>query len=133
MYQRSPSRTALVRTVAMGLLLCVVFAASSCSDVEFIEQLTIVNETDYPANVAVADGRRNGWLILTTSNKQSTTTVEQVIDQGEVWTFRWDYAGRHEEEVEVNRDDLERSDWRVEVPQSFHDALQELGIPPPPE
>jgi hypothetical protein len=55
-----------------------------------------------------------------------------VIDQGDVWVFRFDYAGKHEEEIEISRSELVRMDWTVEVPQSFGDALHGLGVEPPP-
>jgi hypothetical protein len=49
-----------------------------------------------------------------------------------MWVFRFDYADKHQEEVEVTRPDLERNDWTVEVPQSFEQRLRDLGVTPPP-
>ena len=70
--------------VAMALLL------GGCSGVSFIDNVTIVNETEYPANDEVTNENRDGWLALTVVVPQSTRTVEAVIDQGEVWIFRFD-------------------------------------------
>lgn len=68
---------------------------------------------------------------MTVVEEQSTKPVERVIDQGDVWIFRFDYAG-YEEELEVSRRELERNRWTVEVPQSFEQRLRQLGVPPPP-
>lgn len=113
-------------------LLCVVLLVGACSEVSLVDEIRFVNETDYPAHVAVSDGSRRSWLGLTVAQRDRETTVEAVIDQGAVWTFRFDYAGRHREELEVSRSDLVRADWTVEVPQSFGDSLQRLGVEPPP-
>ena len=104
----------------------------ACSDVSFVGELTFINETDYPAHVEVSDASREGWLNLTIAQRDQETTVREVIDQGEVWVFRFDYAGKHEQELEVSRSELVRLDWTVEVPQNFGDTLRQLGVEPPP-
>jgi len=116
--------------------LCVLAAAGStllgaCSGPDFVERVTFVNDGEYSAHIEVTDGQRNGWIGLTTVRPESTTTVERVIDQGEMWVFRFEYAG-YGEEVRIPRRDLERSAWRVEIPDSYAAALRSLGIPPPP-
>jgi len=114
-----------------SLLLAMLFV-SGCSSVSFAADITFLNETDYPAHVEVSDTSRQAWLDLTIAQRDQETTVQEVIDQGEVWVFRFDYAGKHEQEVEFSRSELERLDWTVEVPQSFGDTLQRLGVEPPP-
>ena len=111
---------------------CALLAGTACSDAFFVDEVTIVNDTEYLANVDVTDKPGDGWLPLTVVEPQSTTAVEEVIDQGEVWIFRFDYIGKYEEEVEMSRRELEESDWTVEVPQSFEQRLLDLGVPPPP-
>jgi hypothetical protein len=106
--------------------------AAGCSTVSFVDEITFVNQTDYPAHVEVSDASRQGWLNLTIAQRDVETTVRDVIDQGEVWVFRFDYAGQHEEEIEISRSELIRAEWKIEVPQSFGEALQRLGIEPPP-
>jgi hypothetical protein len=51
---------------------------------------------------------------------------------GRRWIFRFDYVGKHQEEVEVSRRDLERDGWRISAPESFEQRLRELGVPPRP-
>jgi hypothetical protein len=123
--------TALRQRFAKGLLVAVAaLAAWSCSDASFVEGITIVNDTDYPVNLSVTGDGQEGWLFVATSKERSTHEVDRVIDQGERWVFRWDYGGAHAE-AEITRTELERSDWRVEVPQSLEDALREMDLPPP--
>jgi len=98
----------------------------------FIDEVTIANDTEYSANVDVTDGTRDAWLGLTGVEPQSTRTVEAVIDQGEVWIFRFDYVGKYQEEVEISRRELEQNDWTIEVPSSFEQRLRDLDVPPPP-
>lgn len=118
--------------LAKGLLVAVAALAGwSCSEVSFVEGITIVNDTDYPVNVSVKGDGEDGWLFIATSKERSTHEVDRVIDQGERWIFRWDYGGVHAEQAEITRAELERSDWRVEVPQSFAEALREMDLPPP--
>jgi hypothetical protein len=110
---------------------CILFANVACSDVSFVE-VVIINDTNYPVDVNVTDKSKDGWLGLTLVGAQSTTTDERVIDQGEVWVFRFDYIGKYEEEVEISRDELARSDWTIRVPQSLEDRLREMDVPTPP-
>ena len=116
--------------VALGA--CVLLGGAACSDASFVDELTVINDTEYSANVDVTGKERDGWLGLTLVQPQSTTTVEDVIDQGGVWIFRFDYAGKYEQEMEISRRELARNDWTVEVPQSFKDRLRDLDVPPPP-
>jgi hypothetical protein len=121
-----------VRRFVAAVGACVLLVGVACSDTSFVDEVTIVNDTQYSANVDVTGRSREGWLGLTVVQPQSTTTIGEVIDQGEVWIFRFDYVGKYQEEVEVARGELEEDDWEVEVPQSFEQRLRDLGIPPPP-
>lgn len=105
----------------------------ACSDHSFVDSISIINNTDYPAQTEVTGADHNGWLLLTHARQRQTTTVEEVIDQGETWVFHFDYIGKHEEEVEVSRRELEQDDWTIEVPLSFEQRLRALGVPAPPE
>jgi glycine cleavage system aminomethyltransferase T len=110
---------------------CLLLEGAACSSISFVDEVTIVNDTEYSANVDVTGKARDGWLGLTVVGPQSTTTVEEVIDQGEVWIFRFDYVG-NEEDVEISRRELEGRDWTIEVPRSFGQQLRDLDVPPPP-
>ena len=112
-------------------LMLLVMASGSCSEAAFVDEVTVANPTDYTAHVSISGEADDGWILLTTVHAGGDTTVEQVIDQGSRWTFRFRYSG-HTEEVEVPRADLESAGWRVEVPASFDDALRSRGVVPPP-
>jgi hypothetical protein len=121
-----------VRRRVRVLCVCALVLAA-CSDVSFVDSITIVNNTVYPAHTEVTGADRNGWLLLEDAQQGETTTVNEVIDQGETWIFRFDYLGKHEEEVEVSRRELEQDDWTIEVPVSFEQRLRAMGVPVPPE
>lgn len=106
--------------------------AAACSDASFVNTVAFVNPTDYPAHVEVSDASRQRWLGLGIAQRDKETVVEDVIDQGEVWVFRFTYAGEHEEELEMSRSELIDVGWEVVVPQSFEDSLRRLGVKPPP-
>lgn len=113
-----------------GLVAWAVLGA--CSGASFVDEITIVNNTVYSVSVDVAGKSRTAWLGVTVVQPETTTTVKQVIDQGEVWIFRFDYVGKYEEAVEMSRDELEQNDWTIEVPGSFEQRLRALDVPPPP-
>lgn len=110
---------------------CLLLGGASCSGGSFVDE-TIVNDTEYSANVDVTEKERDGWLSLTVVEPQSTATVEEIIDQGEVWIFRFAYVDRHEEDVQISRRELEENNWTIEVPPSFEQRLRDLDVPPPP-
>jgi hypothetical protein len=109
-----------------------VLGGGACSGVSFVDGVTIVNDTVYSANIDVTGEAGDGWLLVTSVEPQSTTVVEEVIDQGEKWNFRFDYVGRYDQEVEISRRELEQNGWTIEVPQSFEQRLRELNVSPPP-
>ncbi len=113
-------------------LLMISLTVAACSNVSFVEEITFLNETDYPAHVEISDEARQGWLGLTVALRDQETTVQEVIDQGDIWVFRFEYAGEHVQDLEISRSELVRSDWTVEVPDSFGETLERLGVEPPP-
>jgi hypothetical protein len=117
-----------VKRVPAAIGACILLVCGACSDVSFIDEVTIVNDTEYPAHVDVADGTGNAWMGLTSVDPESTMTVEEVIDQGEMWVFRFDYVGKYQEEVEVSRRELEQNDWTIDVPSSFEQRLRDLDV-----
>jgi hypothetical protein len=121
-----------VKRVLAAIGVCILLASSACSDVSFIDEVTVVNDTEYPAHVDVADGTGDGWMGLTSVDPQSRMTVEEVIDQGEMWVFRFDYVGKYQEEVEVSRRELEQNGWTIDVPSSFEQRLRDLDGAPLP-
>jgi hypothetical protein len=110
----------------------VLLVASGCSSVSFVSRVTIANPTDFPVNVEVSGEGRAKWLSLGSTEARSDATTRDVVDQGDVWVFRFDYLGVHGDTVEVSRADLAQAGWRVEVPQTVEEDLRALGFQPPP-
>lgn len=104
--------------------------AGSCSGPpSAVESITIINPTAYDLDVDVTDGDRGGWLPLTVVEAMSEDVAQEVIDQGEVWIFRFRHFGEPVGEMALTRSELERNDWRVEVPAEVEERLQQLGRP----
>ena len=120
------------RFVAAVGACALLLGGAACSGVSFVDEVAVVNDTEYSANIDVSGKAGDGLLLLTTVEPQSTTTVEEVIDQGEMWIFRFDYVGKYDQEVEMSRRQLEQDDWTIEVPRSFEQRLRELDFSPPP-
>lgn len=98
----------------------------------FVDRLTFVNPTEYDLDIEVTDGRREGWLAVGTARKNKTTTMEDTIDQGEVWTFRFAAQGQDGGELRISRTQLERDRWAVQIPAQISATLRKKGAPAPP-
>ncbi|MDQ3953550.1 MAG: hypothetical protein M3279_11420 [Actinomycetota bacterium] len=112
-------------------LVAALLLPAGCGSVTFVDRVVVVNDTDYSANVDVT-GDDGGWLGLGSIPPHETLTVGQVIDQGARWTFRFSYGSHDPVELEIDRRDLARAGWRVEVPPELETNLRAGGVPPPP-
>jgi hypothetical protein len=110
----------------------VVLLLPGCSNVSYISRVTIANPTSFPVNVDVSGEGRAKWLSLGSAEARSEATTRDVVDQGDVWVFRFDYIGVHSAMVETSRANLARAGWRVEVPRSLEGDLRAMGFQPPP-
>jgi hypothetical protein len=95
-----------------------------------VDRITIVNPTGYDLDVDVAGRERGGWLPVAIVEARSERVAEEVIDQGEVWVFRFLHWGDPVRELSLTRAELEEAGWRVEVPGEVEERLQELERPP---
>jgi hypothetical protein len=128
----SPRHIPRERAWAIVWLSMLALLPTACSSASFVSTITFVNPTDFPAHVEVSDASRQGWLDLTIAQRGEETVVDEVADQGDVWVFRFEYVGRHQEELEMSRAELADAGWKVVVPQSFEDSLRRLDVEPPP-
>ncbi|MGH9188365.1 MAG: hypothetical protein ACRD0U_21575 [Acidimicrobiales bacterium] len=92
----------------------------------------MTNRSEYDISVQVSGGDRDGWMAVTTASRRSTTTTVGVIDQGDVWVFRFRAQGREGCELRATRRDLEQASWTVTVPDDVIQHLRAGGAPPPP-
>jgi hypothetical protein len=111
----------LATLVAFGLL----------GDVARIEEISLTNPTGYDLAVQVR-GDDDTWMPMSTARGQATTTVRDVIDQGDSWTFRFTAQGRPAGELHLTRAALERSGWAIEIPTDVEARLRQAGAPAPP-
>jgi hypothetical protein len=98
----------------------------------FVDEVSVTNSSEYDIGVQVSGDDPDGWMALGTASEGSTTTTVDVIDQGEVWVFRFTAQGRDGGELRVARSDLEQAGWTVTVPDEVIQQLRDLGAPPSP-
>jgi hypothetical protein len=125
-------RHAVRRAITAAIAAYAVMILAACSNVSFIERISIVNGTDYSADVDVSDGRGNGWLGLAVAEPHSTTRIGEVIDQGPIWVFRFDYVGKYHQELKISRKQLRMQHWSVRIPITYGRHLNDLGFAPTP-
>lgn len=109
-----------------------VFVMQSTGVPEYVDELTVENGTDYHLRIEVSGGEGESVLRVGTVEAESTKAFPRVIDQGEVWMFRFHGQGRMGGELRVDRSQLESDGWRLVVPESVADELRAQGAPPPP-
>lgn len=118
-----------------GAIAAVVFVAvvpSMIADPPKISRLTLVNPTPYPVDVQVTAALPDGWMELGTAQPGTTTVVQDVIDQGSTWLFRFTTDGYDGGQLQLGRDDLVGSRWRVTISASVGDRLAHEGATPSP-
>lgn len=125
--QRRPGMTAGSRGLAVVTLLLL---AACLGPPPTVDRIAIANPTEYDLDVEVTDPDREGWLPVAIVEARSEHVAQEVIDQGEVWIFRFLHLGDPVGELSLTRAELERSGWRVEVPEEVEQRLHELGRPP---
>jgi hypothetical protein len=87
------------------------------------ETLRLDNRTGVAVRVTASDEGRDGWLPVTTVDARSRNRVQEVLDQGEVWRFRYEVGPDRIAEVRRTRGQLEAADWTVVIPADAADAL----------
>jgi hypothetical protein len=103
----------------------------ACDSPSFVD-VRVSNATEYAATVSVQDSPEGSILKLGFVGPRSARDFGSVIHQGDSWVFTFDFVGKHTESLVVQRAELERAEWEVEVPESFAEALRGMGQPPSP-
>ncbi len=119
----------VVTVAALGVLIPLSRMSASPP---LVARITFVNPTEYDLDVDVTDAERGGWLAVGTAHKNQSTTVEDTIDQGEVWIFRFSGQGQDAGELRISRSQLERDRWTVQIPAQISETLRAKGAPAPP-
>lgn len=97
-----------------------------------VPRITFENPTAYALDIEVGSGAAGGWTSAGSVRQKSTAEVNEVIDQGDVWVFRFDSQGASGGELRLSRTELEASGWRVSVPAEVGARLAGAGAPPNP-
>ncbi|HET7719777.1 MAG TPA: hypothetical protein VFK43_07410 [Acidimicrobiales bacterium] len=96
-----------------------------------VARITFENPTAYALDVEVSSGA-GGWTSAGSVRQKSTAQVSEVIDQGDVWVFRFDSQGATGGELRLSRTELEAAGWRVSIPAEVGARLAAAGAPPTP-
>lgn len=124
-------RPAHIAAAALGVA-ALVLVSQVMEEPTFIERIEVQNPTRYDVTIYVARGDDVGWMAVGTARRQETSTFEEIYDQGDLWIFRFSAQGEEGGELRLSKASLERDRWRVEIPRSVEDQLQEAGAPFPP-
>jgi hypothetical protein len=117
---------------AAAAVIVAVFAASRLLDrPSTVSHVDLVNSTAYPLQVEVTDAGQHGWMPLGTAQPKTTTTIDDVIDQGGTWIVRFSRNGVVAAEVHIARADLADAGWRITVPPDAATTLAAAGVEPP--
>lgn len=99
---------------------------------EYVDELTVENRSAFHLRVDVSDEAGESWLTVGTVQDDDTEAFSRVIDQGEVWLFRFHGQGRMGGQLRVVRSQLEEDGWKLVIPDSVADELRAQGAVPPP-
>ena len=123
-----------VVAVVLGLAVAIglTFLVGLSSGPKTVARITFENPTAYALDIEVSSGREGGWTSAGSVRQKSTAEVSEVIDQGEVWVFRFDSQGHSGGELRLSRSELEASGWRVSIPDEVSARLTRAGAPPNP-
>jgi hypothetical protein len=118
--------TRTTRVIASATFLLII--ATGCTEPRHVDHITIRNGSPYSLTVSVADRGRDGYLGLGVVPREGEQTFTEVLDQGDLWVFRFTYGGEEAAELPVTRAVLQRNRWTVEVPQEVSSTLAGLGF-----
>ena len=88
------------------------------------ETLSVRNPTNAPITIH-ATGPNGGWLGIGTVDPRSSTTFEEVSDQGGVWRFRLSVGPTEVADLRRTDGELAAAHWRLTIPEGVVDDLAE--------
>lgn len=119
---------AVMAVVAIGGVLAV--SRLGLDEPSFVRELTVVNPLVYKIDIEVKGPDHTGWTDLGTIRRETTKTIEEVVDQGSHWVFRFSYGGEVGGEMTTDRSGLEATGWRITVPADVGERLRQAGLKP---
>jgi hypothetical protein len=118
--------------VGLAVVIGLTTLVGQTSGPKTVDRITFENPTAYALDIEVSSGAAGGWTSAGSVRQKSTAEVSEVIDQGDVWVFRFDSQGASGGELRLSRTELEASGWRVSVPAEVGTRLAATGAPPTP-
>ena len=97
-----------------------------------VARITFDNPTAYALDIEVSSAPGSGWTSAGSVRQKSTAEVTEVVDQGDVWLFRFDSQGASGGELRLSRTEMEAAGWRVSIPAEVGNRLAGAGAPPTP-
>ena len=128
-YDRLRLWRVVVAACALGLLVLVSQVLQSPGA---IDRISVENPTRYDISVLVTERDRDGWIDIGIVPRESTGQFDEIVDQGEVWIFRFSAQGHVGGELRLNRAELEQARWKVVIPAAVEAVLRDEGAPFPP-
>ena len=127
-------REVIVLAVA-GAMGVAVLAATNAAlrGPDFVDRVTVVNETPYLVDIEVTDRAGDGWLGLGPVSADASHTFRDVVDQGERWVFHVTSGPYDGGEFSRSKRELEQERWRVTIPVDVQRRLDATGAVPLPD
>jgi hypothetical protein len=97
---------------------------------EFVDRVSVVNETPYLVDIEVTDDARDGWLELGPVSPGETHNFGSVVDQGDEWIFHITTGPHDGGEYSATKAELERGRWVVAIPRHVQARLEAEGAVP---
>ena len=121
-----------ILVVAVGAAIGLTSLVGLSSGAGTVARITFENPTVYALDIEVSPGTDTGWTSAGWVRQQSTAEVHEVVDQGDVWLFRFDSQGATGGGLRLTRSELEAAGWTVAIPPEVGTRLAEAGAPPTP-
>jgi hypothetical protein len=97
---------------------------------DFVDRVTIVNDTPYLVDVEVTNGPRDGWLRLGPISPGESHDFGSVVDQGGRWIFHVTTGPHDGGEFAQTKRELEEGHWRITIPADVQRRLEGSGAAP---
>ena len=95
-----------------------------------VDHLVVENPHPWIVVVEAAGPDGDGWVPVATVAREDSVRVDDVLDQGERWLFRFRAAGHPAGEVTVERSRLDAEGWRLTMPDAVAERLRDSGLAP---
>jgi hypothetical protein len=125
---RGDVTAAVVATVAGIALLLLIMPVLRLPP--YIDAVTISNPHAWHVEVEVGRPDGSRWISLGHVGRENTVAFRSVIDPGDEWVFRFAYRGIQQGQVAISRAELERSKWKVTIPDEFAERMRAAGESP---